>query len=78
MCAKPALPCRRSARIRPATRTGGLAVSSVAASADAVLLDQLRRRRRPVKFVRIGLVPARFDLGKLFLALEKLVDWLKR
>jgi hypothetical protein len=43
-----------------------------------VFLKKLFRRRRPIKFVWVGLVPARLDLGKLFLALLKLVDWLKR
>jgi len=43
-----------------------------------VLLEQLRRRCRPIEFVRIRFVPARLDLGKLFLALKKLVDWVKR
>jgi len=28
--------------------------------------------------VRIRFVAARLDLGKLFLALEKLIDWFKR
>jgi hypothetical protein len=44
----------------------------------AVLLEQLGWGRRRVKSVRIRLVPARFDLGKLFLSLEKLIDWVKR
>jgi len=44
----------------------------------AVLLEQLRRRCRPIESVRIGVVPARLDLGKFFLALKKLVDWIKR
>ncbi len=44
----------------------------------AVLLKQFRRRCRPVKFVRIGIVPARLNLGKFFLALKKLIDWIER
>jgi len=28
--------------------------------------------------VRIGFVAERLDLGKLFLSLKKLVDWIKR
>jgi len=28
--------------------------------------------------VRVGIDPARLDLSKLFLALKKLVDWIKR
>jgi hypothetical protein len=44
----------------------------------AVPLKQLRWRCRPIEFVRIGVVPARLDLGKFFLALKKLVDWIER
>jgi hypothetical protein len=44
----------------------------------AVFLKQLQRVCRPVKFVGIRFMPARLDLGKLFLALEKLVDWILR
>jgi hypothetical protein len=43
-----------------------------------ILLEQLRRGRRPIEFVWIGFVSALFDLGELFLALKKLIDWLKR
>ena len=43
-----------------------------------VFLEQFLRRCRPIEFMRIGLVPARLDLGKLFLALQKLIGWLKR
>jgi hypothetical protein len=43
-----------------------------------VLLEKLRRGCRPIEFVRIRFVPPRLDLGKLFLALKKLVDWIKR
>jgi len=44
----------------------------------AVFLKQLRRCCRPIEFVRIGIVSARLDLGKFFLALKKLVDWIER
>ena len=64
--------------MRPATRTAGLAASSVVASAVPYFSNSSFRRRRPIEFVRIGFVPARLDLGKLFLALKKLVDWIKR
>ena len=40
----------------------------------AIFLDQLRRALPSIKLVRIGLVPARLDLGKLLLALKILVD----
>jgi hypothetical protein len=44
----------------------------------SILLKNLRRRRRRVKFMRIGRIAAGFDLRQLFLALQKLIDWLKR
>lgn len=43
-----------------------------------VLLKKLGRRSRRVEFMGIRVVPARFDLGKLFLTLKKLIDWFKR
>jgi len=42
-----------------------------------VLLDQLRRGCGPIESVWIGFVAARLNLGELFLALKKLVNWLK-
>jgi len=56
-------------------RLGGFQSGSVSCP---VLLEKLRRRCRPIEFVRIGLMPARLDFGQLFLALNKLVDWIKR
>jgi hypothetical protein len=44
----------------------------------AIFLKQLRRAGGPVKFVRICVVAACLDLGKLFLALLKLIGWLER
>ena len=43
-----------------------------------VFFKYFLRRRRPIEFVGIGFMPARFNLGKLFLALQKLIDWIKR
>ena len=43
-----------------------------------VLLEKLLGCCRPIEFVRIGFVPARLNFGKLFLALKKLVDRVKR
>lgn len=43
-----------------------------------VFFEQFLGRCRAIEFVRIGFMPARLDLGKLFLALKKLVDWIKR
>jgi hypothetical protein len=56
-------------------RLGGFKRGSIGI---AVPLKQLRWRCRPIEFVRIGVVPARLDLGKFFLALKKLVDWIER
>jgi hypothetical protein len=56
-------------------RLGGFERGSVGI---AVLLKQLRRRYRPIEFVRIGIVSARLNLGKFFLALKELIDWLER
>ena len=56
-------------------RLGGVERGSVGI---AILLKQLRRRCRPIEFVRIGIVSARLDLGKFFLALKKLIDWIER
>jgi hypothetical protein len=42
-----------------------------------VLLEKLSRGCRPIEFVRIRFMPARLDVGELFLALKKLVDWIK-
>jgi hypothetical protein len=56
-------------------RLGGFERGSVGI---AVLLKQFRRRRRPIEFVGIGIVPARLDLSKFFLALKKLIDWIER
>jgi hypothetical protein len=44
----------------------------------AIALKQFRRSRRRIEFVRVGIVPARLDLTKLFLALQKLVNWIER
>ncbi len=78
MCAKPALPCRRSVRMRPATRTGGLAASRVAASADAYFSTSSAGVAVQLKLVGIGLMPASFNFGKLLLTLKILVLRLKR
>ena len=56
-------------------RLGGFERGSVGI---AVLLKKFRRRCRPIEFVRIGIVPARLNLGKLFLALKELIDWFER
>ena len=56
-------------------RLGGFERNCVSRS---VLLEQFLRRCCPIEFVRIGFVPARFNFGELFLALEKLVDRVKR
>ena len=42
---------------------GGLGSFQCGCISRAVLLEQLRRSGRGVKFVRIGLMPARLDLG---------------
>jgi hypothetical protein len=44
----------------------------------AVLLKKFRRRCRPIEFMRIGIVPARLNLSKFFLALKELIDWFER
>ena len=54
---------------------GGLERAGVGA---AVALKQFRRSRRRIESVRVGIVPARLDLTKLFLALQKLVNWIER
>ena len=64
--------------MRPATRTDRLGGFERGSVGIAVLLEQFRRRCRPIELVRIGIVSARLDLGKFFLALKKLVDWIKR
>jgi hypothetical protein len=51
-------------------RLGGLKSGGVRAS---VFLVDLGQGRRPIVFVGIRFVPARFDLGELLLALEELV-----
>lgn len=56
-------------------RLGGFQRGSVSL---AVFFQELGRGCRPIKPVGIGVMPARLDLGKLFLALEELVDWFKR
>jgi hypothetical protein len=56
-------------------RFGGLERGCVS---RPVFLEQFLRGCRAIEFVRIGFMPARLDLGKLFLALKKLVDWIKR
>jgi hypothetical protein len=43
-----------------------------------VFLEQLLGCCGPIEFVRKGFVPERLNLGKLFLALKKLIDWIKR
>jgi hypothetical protein len=43
-----------------------------------VALEQFRGSGGRIEFVRVGIVPARLDLTKLFLALKKLVNWIKR
>jgi hypothetical protein len=43
-----------------------------------VFLEQFRRRCRPIEFMRVRFMPARLDFGKLFLALQKLINWIKR
>jgi hypothetical protein len=43
-----------------------------------ILLEEFHGRCRAIEFMRIGFVPARLNFGKLFLALQKLVDWVKR
>ena len=79
MCANPALPCRRSVRMRPATRTARLGGFQRGGIGRRILFDQAPRRvAGPFKFVRIGLMAASFDFGKLLLALEILVVRLKR
>jgi len=42
-----------------------------------VFFNELRRSIRVFKLVGIRLMPARFDVGKLLLALKILVLWLK-
>ena len=54
---------------------GGFQCGGVGAS---ILLEELRRCSGPIKPVRIRLMPARLDFCELFLALKKLVDWIKR
>jgi len=44
----------------------------------AIALKQFGGSCRRIEFVRVGIVPARLDLTKLFLALDKLVNWIKR
>jgi hypothetical protein len=56
-------------------RLGGIERGCVS---GPVFLEQFLRRRCPIEFMRIGFVPARLDLGKLFLTLKKLIDWIER
>ena len=44
----------------------------------SILFDELGGRSGPIKLVRIRFMAASFDVGKLLLALEILVLWLKR
>ena len=43
-----------------------------------IFFDQLRSRRSPIKFVRVGFMAPRLNLGKFFLALEELIGRIKR
>src|ERR1700687_4631049 len=43
-----------------------------------ILFNELRRGRCPVEAMRVCVMAASFDLGKLLLALKILVLWLKR
>jgi hypothetical protein len=54
---------------------GGLERGRVGA---AIALKQFRRSCRCIESVGVGIVPVRLDLTKLFLALQKLVNWIKR
>jgi hypothetical protein len=56
-------------------RLGGVERGSVGI---AVLLKKLRRRCRPIEFVRIGIMSARLNLSKFFLALKELIGWFER
>jgi hypothetical protein len=56
-------------------RLGGFESSRVR---RAVFFEKFLRGCCPIESVRIGFMPVRLDFDKLFLALEKLVDWIKR
>ena len=78
MCAKPALPCSRSVRMRPAVRTVDALGLERRGIPLAVAGHNLRRRRGLLEPVRIGIFAERFDFGELFLALEILIERLER
>jgi hypothetical protein len=44
----------------------------------SIFLKKFRRSRGAIEFMRVGLVPARLNLGKFFLTLQELIGWFKR
>ena len=56
-------------------RFSGLQRSCIGTS---ILFKQFWRVRGPIELVGIGFVAARLDFSKFFLALDKLIDWVKR